>query len=247
MSQFFKVSRAGDIASPRTVGAPAPYAQCAVLAPDGAELPDGVPGYFGVRSPTVTPGYHGQPHLTALTTLNGYWLTGDVGLRKGDGEFVHLDRIVDVVDTAFGEPAYTLLLEEHLLKFDGVFDVAVTGVSRGPTREESVLVLVQPVKGADIDPETLLRHVLSCYPFQGQSSLPDYTVCIGILAAGFTLPLGSTGKVLKRLIRDSFWSWQREFDEQARDKFVALLWNHLTTQSLPPGPARGLLDHVLAV
>ncbi|WP_459622998.1 class I adenylate-forming enzyme family protein [Burkholderia sp. 3C] len=251
MSQFYKVSRANDVTSIRTVGTPAPYASCAILAPDGQELGDGVPGYFGVRSPTVTPGYYGQPRLTALTRLNGYWLTGDIGLRKSNGEFVHLDRIVDVVNTTLGAPGYTLLLEEHLLRLDNVFDVSVTGVSRGPTFEEAIVVLVRLASGADAraraDVERLLYHTLACHPFQGKPMLPDYTVVVGVTAPDFALPVGSTGKVLKRVVRDSFWSWQRDHDDGDRSKFVELLWNHQADLSLLPREAeRSLLEHVFA-
>ncbi|PRC94273.1 class I adenylate-forming enzyme family protein [Solimicrobium silvestre] len=248
MSQFFKVSTVGSTTSVRSVGKPAAYAHCAILAPDGKELPDGTPGYFGVHSPTVTPGYYGQPHLTAMTTLNGYWLTSDVGLRMADGEFIHLDRAVDVVDSfIIGKPAYTLLLEEHLLKLRDIFDVTVVGIPRGPTREEALLILVRPNAAANaISAEQILRHTLQCYPFQGMASLPEYCVCIGILEPDFVLPLGSTGKVLKRVIRDNFWAWQREFDEQQRDKLGELLWNQDADLSLLPSlPARSLLEYVM--
>ncbi|WP_374347095.1 class I adenylate-forming enzyme family protein [Chitinimonas sp.] len=245
MSQFLKVSSRGDVASKRTVGHAASYAVCDILSPQGDLMPDGQPGYFGVRSPTVTPGYFGQPHLTALTTLNGYWLTGDVGLRLENGEFVHLDRIVDTVQSNLGVQAYTLLLEEHLLTLPGVFDVTVVGVPRGPTREEAVLILAQPQAGASLDAKTVLQHALQCYPFRGRDALPDYTVCVALLSPNGELPAGSTGKVLKRLIRDQFWTWQRDYDEGDREMLAGLVWN----QQLPTPPqaaavSQGLLDYL---
>lgn len=224
MSQFFKVSREGSVASKRTVGHAASYARCDILSAQGELLPDGTAGYFGVRSPTVTPGYYGQPHLTALTELNDYWLTGDVGLRMANGEFVHLDRIVDTVPSNLGVPAYTLLLEEHLLMLPGVFDVSVVGVPRGPTREEAVLILVRG-QDASVGAEEVLQHALTCYPFQGRGELPGYTLCAGILASSYALPAGSTGKILKRQIREHFWSWQRDFDEGDRSVLSELVWN----------------------
>jgi|SRR5450830_92982 len=235
MSQFFKVSREGSVASKRTVGHAASYARCDILSPQGELLPDGTPGYFGVRSPTVTPGYYGQPHLTALTELNDYWLTGDVGLRMANGEFVHLDRIVDTVPSNLGVPAYTLLLEEHLLTLPGVFDVSVVGVSRGPTREEAVLILVR-VQEVGVDADDVLQHALSCYPFQGRGELPDYTLCAGVLADAYALPAGSTGKILKRQIREHFWSLQRDFDEGDRSVLRELVWNH-SLRDLPVATA----------
>lgn len=243
MSQFFKVSREGSVASKRTVGHAANYARCDILSAQGELLPDGTPGYFGVRSPTVTPGYYGQPHLTALTELNDYWLTGDVGLRLANGEFVHLDRIVDTVPSNLGVPAYTLLLEEHLLTLPGVFDVSVVGVSRGPTREEAVLILVRG-QDASLDADGVLQHALSCYPFQGRGGLPGYTVCAGVLAKSYALPAGSTGKILKRQIREQFWSWQRDFDDGDHSVLTELVWNQYLRE-LPAATAPvSLLDYL---
>ncbi|OQS34535.1 class I adenylate-forming enzyme family protein [Chromobacterium haemolyticum] len=245
MSQFFKVSTPEQVASKRTVGAAASYARCDVLTPQGELLPDGQPGYIGVRSPTVTPGYYGQPHLTALTTLNGYWLTGDIGLRLDNGEFVHLDRIVDAVPTPLGVPAYTLLLEEHLLSHADLFDVSVIGVSRGPTREEAVLVLARGKAGAALDADEVLRQALDCFPFKGRGALPDYTVCVGVLGDDYALPVGSTGKVLKRVERDQFWSWQRDYDDGLRDVFSALRWNQsLDRQPEAAAEPQSLLDYL---
>ncbi|MCW5262540.1 long-chain fatty acid--CoA ligase [Verminephrobacter eiseniae] len=247
MSQFFKVSTADKVATKRTVGPAAAYAHCAILSPQGEALAEGVPGYIGVRSPTVTPGYYGQPHLTALTTLNGYWLTGDIGLRQDDGEFIHLDRIVDVVPTSFGEPAYTLLLEEHMLRRPKIFDVSVTGVSRGPTREEAVLILVRGAEGKTVDAEEVLRHALACYPFYGHGSLPDYTLCVGILNPNHVFPVGSTGKVLKRMLREQFWNEHRDFDEGCREIFHALLWNQaLVAVPVSPHGPQNLCDYLRA-
>lgn len=241
MSQFFKVSTPENVARRRIVGAPASYAQCAVLAPDGSVLPDGQPGYIGVRSPTLTPGYYGQPHLTALTMLNGFWLTGDIGLRLDNGEFVHLDRIVDVASTALGVPAYTLLLEEHLLCHREIFDASVVAVPRGPTREDAVLILVRGARGSTLRAADVIGHALSCYPFSGRAALPDYTLCAAVLADGFSLPAGSTGKVLKRVVRDQFWSWQRDYDDGQRQAIGELCWN----QSAPGAPAAPAQPHSL--
>ncbi|MFP1821528.1 class I adenylate-forming enzyme family protein [Lonsdalea quercina] len=247
MSQFFNVSTAKHVGSKRRVGTPADYAHCDILTPQGECLPDGEPGYLGVRSPTVTPGYYGQPHLTSLTTLNGYWLTGDIGLRLQNGEYVHLDRIVDAIPTPMGIQAYTLLLEEHLLQHEALLDVSVVGISRGPTREEAVLVLVQHQPGTAVSADEILALALECYPFLGRNNLPDYTLCVGVLANGASLPTGSTGKVLKREIRDNFWTWQRDFDEGARGILKDVRWNHFVTrQSMNRTEPVSLLDYLSA-
>ncbi len=81
--------------------------KAAVLDDDGNEVPDGTVGLLGVKTPSRTPGYWKNPRLTASFELNGYWLTGDVARRDAEGNFYHLDRTVDVIDTAAG-PVYSL-------------------------------------------------------------------------------------------------------------------------------------------
>jgi acyl-coenzyme A synthetase/AMP-(fatty) acid ligase len=249
MSQFYKVSRAGEIASTRIVGKPAGYAECAILDHAGRILPDGYPGYIGVRSPTITPGYYGQPHLTELTRLNDYWLTGDVGIRKANGEFVHLDRIVDVIDTVLGVKAYTLLLEEHILSLPEVFDATVVGVKRGPTSEQAIVALVQvKAKKPPLRAEELLHHLLEANPFEGRShDLPRYTLCVAVLAKDYEPPVGSTGKVLKRVIRDAFWDLLREYDQGSRDKITELVWNHQSSSFVDRPSAPHKLSEIVEV
>ena len=61
--------------------------------------------------------------------LAGYWLTGDVVRKDPEGRFYHLDRTVDVIDTATG-PIYSLPMEEVLLAdcSDWIVDCAIVGV-----------------------------------------------------------------------------------------------------------------------
>lgn len=226
MSMFFKTSTREALADTRTVGAPADYADCAILSPQGEVLGDGQPGYIGVRSRTITPGYYKQPHLTANTFLNGYWLTGDIGLRKPDGEYVHLDRTVDVIPLSLGCMAYGLLLEEHLMVLPSVFDAHVVGVPRGPTREEAVVCLVRPQAGlSEVHADAFLQHVLQSYPFAGRAHLPPYTVMVGVLKPGATLPLGATGKLLKRMVREQFWKWHSDFGQGHSEMLDSVCWN----------------------
>ncbi|NUR29251.1 MAG: acyl--CoA ligase, partial [Catenulispora sp.] len=88
--------------------------RAAVLDESGAEVPDGTVGLLGVITPSRTPGYWKNPRLTSSFELNGFWLTGDVARRDAEGNFYHLDRTVDVIDSLDG-PVYSLELEEVLL------------------------------------------------------------------------------------------------------------------------------------
>ncbi|BEL02171.1 long-chain fatty acid--CoA ligase [Actinoplanes sichuanensis] len=167
--------------------------RAAVLDEDGAELPDGTVGLLGVITPSRTPGYWKNPRLTASFELNGFWLTGDVARRDGDGNFYHLDRTVDVIDTGDG-PVYSLPLEEVLIAdcADLVRDCSVIGVP-GPDGHAQVPIAVVQLQ-ADAVPDGLLETANKELSAAGLATLAAVEV-----VAEF--PLGPTGKVLKRELR----------------------------------------------
>jgi len=173
--------------------------KAAVLDDDGRELPDGTVGLLGVITPSRTPGYWKNPRLTASFELNGFWLTGDVARRDAEGNFYHLDRTVDVIDTATG-PVYSLPLEEVLIAdcADVVRDCSVVGVP-GPAGPGQVPVAVVQLQAdaADWAAEAILEKANKELATAGLAALA--AVLIARTAADF--PLGPTGKVLKRELR----------------------------------------------
>ncbi|MCP2322710.1 acyl-coenzyme A synthetase/AMP-(fatty) acid ligase [Hamadaea flava] len=182
----------------RCVGKPQPAVRHAtVLDDDGAELPVGTVGLLAVQAPSITPGYWKNDRLTDSFRLNGYWLTGDVARVDADGNFYHLDRTVDVIDTLAG-PVYSLGLEEVLLAdcADVVLDCSVVGVP-APEGGQRPIAVVQLQADADSTAEALLEKANKELTAAGLPPLA--AVLIADPAAGF--PLGPTGKVLKRELR----------------------------------------------
>ncbi len=173
--------------------------KAAVLDNDGNELPDGEVGLLGVITPSRTPGYWKNPRLTASFELNGFWLTGDVARRDSEGNFYHLDRTVDVIDTASG-PAYSLAIEEVLIAdcAEAVLDCSVIGVPApsGSAQVPVAVVVLQPGAG-DWTGEALLEKANKELADAGLASL----AAVLIARRPEDLPLGPTGKVLKRELR----------------------------------------------
>jgi acyl-CoA synthetase (AMP-forming)/AMP-acid ligase II len=161
-------------------------------------VPDGVVGLLGVKTPSRTPGYWNDPRLTASFELNGWWLTGDVARRDSEGNFYHLDRTVDVIDTAAG-PVYSLPLEEVLLAdcADLVRDCSVIGVPAGEGGLQPVAVVQLQAEAGGATPETILGRANKELANAGLDQLA--TVVIAREPGDF--PLGPTGKVLKRELR----------------------------------------------
>src|SRR2546421_801958 len=176
--------------------------KAAVLDDDGEELPDGTVGLLAVITPSRTPGYWKNPRLTASFELNGYWLTGDGAWRDSEGNFYHLDRTVDVIDTVDG-PVYSLPIEEVLLAdcADMVQDCSVVGVPGPAGAGQRPIAVVRLQRDAE---ETTAQAVRE----KANKALADAglaTLALVLIArTPEDFPLGPTGKVLKRELRTRF-------------------------------------------
>ncbi|MEU4679103.1 class I adenylate-forming enzyme family protein [Micromonospora sp. NPDC023737] len=191
----------------RCVGKPTEVCTAAVLDDDGNEVPVGTAGLLAVKSPSLTPGYWNAERLTESFALNGWWLTGDVARKDAEGNFYHLDRTVDVIDTASG-PVYSLELEEILLAdcADVVRDGVVVGVpARNGIAQEPIAVVQLQADAHDRTPEAILDRVNKELVDKGMHPLAAVTIA----ATAEDYPLGPTGKVLKRELRTRFSSLLR--------------------------------------
>ncbi|MEM7489445.1 MAG: AMP-binding protein, partial [Pseudomonadota bacterium] len=70
---------------PGSIGIPVPGTRVRCLAADGTEAPLGKPGELAAHGPQVMAGYWRRPDATAEVMRDGWFLTGDVGVRDADG------------------------------------------------------------------------------------------------------------------------------------------------------------------
>ncbi|WP_309505862.1 class I adenylate-forming enzyme family protein [Streptomyces pyxinae] len=197
---LFKAAHSADSGhGSRFIGTPVGVVrQAAVLDPSGRELPYGQAGLLGVRGPSVTPGYWDDPGLTKSSILSGYFLTGDVVRRDGEGRWYHLDRTPDVIHTATGD-VYSLPLEEVVLSTTQALDAAVVAVD-DPAQPDRSLPAAVVLHRDEVrrSPADLLAV---CNTALDRAGLPRLSALV--LADGRDgLPVGVTGKVLKRVLRE---------------------------------------------
>ncbi|MER5351708.1 class I adenylate-forming enzyme family protein [Kitasatospora sp. NPDC002551] len=203
MALFGQVTTPETVRDDRCVGKPLEVVRrAAVLDQDGTEVPDGTVGLLAVDSPSRTPGYWNNERLTASFELAGYWLTGDVARRDAEGRFYHLDRTVDVIDTAAG-PVYSLPIEEVLLAdcAELVRDCSVVGVpgAAGEVQRPIAVVQVQQ-EAAQATEDDVLEAANKALAETGLAAL----AAVRIARTPEEFPLGPTGKVLKRELRTRF-------------------------------------------
>ena len=179
-----------------TVGFPLPGVEVRIMA-EGAEVgPDAV-GMIEVRGPNVFNGYWQMPEKTAEELRpDGWFITGDLGKRDGDG-YVHIvGRAKDLVITG-GYNVYPKEVELLLDAVPGVLESAVIGLPH-PDFGEAVFAVIVPQKGAEVTAEGVLAAIADRL---ARFKQPKAALIVA------DLPRNTMGKVQKNLLRDTYRVW----------------------------------------
>jgi malonyl-CoA/methylmalonyl-CoA synthetase len=138
---------------PGHVGEPMPGVEVRLVDDRGTDVPDGHPGELLVRGPQVFAGYWERPEATAEAFVDGWFRTGDVGVREPEGYRLLGRSSVDIIKTG-GEKVSALEIEEVYRTRPDVADCAVVGL---PDDEwgQRVAIAVVPAPGAEPDPDEL--------------------------------------------------------------------------------------------
>lgn len=167
----------------------------AVVDATGRPLPDGQAGEVAIKSWGVTPGYQNNPDATAEAFKNGWYLTGDIGVKDASGYVTLVDRKKDIIISG-GFNIYPAEIERELLSHPDVIEVAVIGVPDADWGE-AVKAVVELRNGAKGDADALIAL---CKNRLGSLRTPKSVEFRN------SLPRNATGKVLKREIRAPYWA-----------------------------------------
>lgn len=112
-----------------SIGIPLPGLDMDVvdLADPRRVLAPGETGELRIRGPNVTAGYWRRPEESAAAFVDGWLLTGDVGLMDEDGYFYLVDRKKDLIVSS-GFNVYPLVIENAIAEHPDVAEVIVIGV-----------------------------------------------------------------------------------------------------------------------
>ncbi|HEX2192505.1 MAG TPA: long-chain fatty acid--CoA ligase [Acidimicrobiales bacterium] len=171
-----------------SVGAPLPGVDVRLVDDAGAVVsePGGV-GEIWVRGPNVMKGYRGDAEATAAVLVDGWFRTGDVGTRDGDGALRIVGRSKEMIIRS-GYKVYPREVEDVLGAHPAVVEAAVVGVP-DERRGEEVVAFVTLAPGAEVSAAELVSHC--------RDRLAAYK-CPRRIEIRESLPHGPTGKVLKR-------------------------------------------------
>ncbi len=185
--------------SPRLKAAGRPFSGVEIKIIDGKNrrLPPLRSGEICIKSPANMLGYWKNEAATTQTLKDGWLHTGDVGYIDEEGYVYVCDRIKDMIIYA-GENLFPAEIEAALSEHQAVAEVAVIGI---PDEKwgEVVKAFVVPRAGAEIKQRELIDFA--------RSKIADFKVPKSITFVE-ALPRNPSGKVLKRVLRASFWQDQ---------------------------------------
>jgi acyl-CoA synthetase (AMP-forming)/AMP-acid ligase II len=189
------------LAHPGTVGQ-AMTGELLILDENGQECPTGVDGTIWFRGPTSFE-YFDDPAKTAESrNSDGTAATvGDVGHVDADGYLYLTDRKSFMIISG-GVNIYPQETENLLSSHPAVLDVAVIGVPNDDLGEE-VKAVVQLADPASASPELAQELIAYCRERLAHYKCPRSVDFIA------ELPRSETGKLYKRVLRDSYWAGHR--------------------------------------
>ena len=178
-----------------SIGLPFPGTEARIVGLSGeGPLPAGDIGELQVRGPLVMQGYWRDPAATAEAIDPDGWLsTGDIARRDDEGYVFIVDRRKDMILTA-GYNVYPAELEQVIASHASVSMVAVGAT---PDREKGEIATAYVVKrsGATVTADELDAH---CRAQLAAYKTPRRFVFVD------DLPKTSTGKIMRRALRDAF-------------------------------------------
>jgi len=174
-----------------SVGKPVWGVEVRVVDDAGADCAPGADGQVVVRGHNMMSGYLDDPEATAEALRDGWMHTGDVGRFDAEGRLSIVDRLKDMIIRG-GNNVYPSEVEAALCQHPAIAEAAVVGRPDDYYGEEIVAVLVLR------DGETLDAAQVRAWTAEqvGRTKLPREVAFVD------RLPVGPSGKVLKRTLRD---------------------------------------------
>jgi long-chain acyl-CoA synthetase len=161
-----------------------------ILDDENRPVPDGEMGEICIRGDNVMPGYYKMDEATAQAFEGGWFHSGDLGFRDGDGFYYIRDRKKDMIIRG-GENIYPREIDEVLYKHPKIRDAATIGIPH-PTYGEDVKSFVVVKEGEKLSADDVIRWC--------REHLADYK-CPKAVAFVDEIPKGPSGKLLRRALR----------------------------------------------
>jgi acyl-CoA synthetase (AMP-forming)/AMP-acid ligase II len=157
-------------------------------------VPNGRMGEIIARGPQLMRGYWNLPEESAVALRGGWLHTGDAGVLDDQGYLFVVDRLKDLIVTA-GENVSPRAVEDALCRHPAVAEAAVIGVP-DIHRGEAVKAIVVLHPGMAATAQELIAFTRDFVAGPARPRSVDFVEA---------LPRTTSGKVLKRIMRDPYW------------------------------------------
>ena len=190
------LDRADAIRKAGSVGIPPPFFKVRIVRDDGSDANAMEAGEIVGRGPIMMTGYYKQPALTSETIRDGWIFSGDIGYLDEEGYLYLVDRKKDMIDSG-GVKVYPRDIEEIVARHPDVREVAVFGIPHEKWGETPIAAII-------------LRPGIGAKPDQLKDWINDRVgaryqrVSDVVILEDF--PRSAAGKVLKRELREPYWS-----------------------------------------
>ncbi|MDA3643379.1 AMP-binding protein [Saccharopolyspora indica] len=174
---------------PDSAGRPVLFVEAKVVDEQGAEVAPGESGEIVYRSPQLCTGYWNKPAETAEAFRGGWFHSGDLVRRDEAGYVFVVDRIKDVINTG-GVLVASREVEDVLYAHPAVAEVAVVAVPDPKWIERIAAVVVAKAEVTEAELVAHARGQLAGFKVPKEIHFLD------------DLPRNSSGKLLKRVLRD---------------------------------------------
>ncbi len=179
-----------------SAGKPHMFMQARAVDGDGNDIPkdNTTGGELWLKGDPVSPGYFRMPEETALSSEGEWFKTGDIVTIDHDGFITIVDRKKDVIITG-GINVFSRDIEEALYSHPAVAQAAAIGIPHEKWGEAiHGFVTLEP--GQTATPEELISFAaerLASYKKPRSLEIVE------------AMPIGGTGKILKRELRAKYW------------------------------------------
>ncbi len=160
---------------------------------DSSDTPvaEGDSGQIAVRGPQVMMGYWNRDDETAkVMTKEGFFKTGDIGIRTESGAIKIVDRLKDMIIVS-GFNVYPNEIEDVLTSHASVMEAAVVGKPDDKTGER---VCAYITVSAEVSNDDIIAHC--------KKQLTNYKIPKSITVLE-ELPKSTVGKILRRELRSA--------------------------------------------
>ena len=180
----------------RACGMTLPFAELEIRGEDNEALPYGEVGQIAAKTEGQMKGFWNNPAATAERLVDGWVLTGDIGMLDENGYLYMMDRADDMIISG-GFNIWPMELENVITDHPAVIEVAVFGVPHERWGETPMAVCVTDGKTAVAEQEIidLCAERLGSYK---KPSRVQFTT--------EPLPKSPVGKVKRKDLREPYWA-----------------------------------------